>query len=363
MVNFKIAIIGGGVIGLSIAYKLSAEFDDILVLEKNVSYGLETSSRSSEVIHAGIYYPPSSLKAQLCVKGSRILYEFLKKYNIPHKKIGKLIVGDAFEETQCREIYKNAVENGVENIFFVDKKELEQLEPRVLGNIAIYSKETGIFDTHSYMKTLYFLGKDKGVFYAFHREVFDIKRCSDGYLIKTLNGEELIANIVINASGLYADKVSSLVGINDYKVFYCKGDYFYYSKVSPISRLVYPVPHKDLKGLGVHATLDLSGKMKFGPDAYFVDSLNYEVEDNKIDIFYESAKKIIKGLQKNYLHPDMSGIRPKLSKDGFIDFLIKDEKDKGYPCFINLVGIESPGLTASLAIGEYVRGIVKEVIN
>lgn len=362
MVNFKITIIGAGAIGLAIAYKLSEEFDDILVLEKNAFYGLETSSRNSEVIHAGIYYPPYSLKAKLCVEGRRQLYEFLEKHNVSYKKLGKLIVGNSSEEEELINIYNNAISNGVENISLIDKEYMKKLEPNVSGSIALYSKETGIFDSHGYMKALYFTGKERGIFYAFEREVIDIKKDEKGYLIKTLNGEELITENLINAAGLYADRIAGLAGMSDYRIFYCKGDYFYYSKTSPVSRLIYPVPHKDLKGLGVHTTLDLSNRMKFGPDAYFVDKLSYHIEEQKKDIFYESANKLIKGLQKDFLHPDMSGIRPKLSKEGFSDFLIREERERGYHHFINLLGIESPGLTASLAIGDYVKDVLKKTV-
>lgn len=363
MVSFKITIVGAGVVGLAIAYSLSHYFNDILVIDKEPSFGRETSSRNSEVIHGGIYYPHGSLKARLCVKGRRLLYEFCDKYSIPYKKLGKLIVGKEEEENHLIELYHRGLKNDVEGLELIDQRDIKRLEPNVKGYIAIHSKETGIIDSHSFMKRLYLLAKEKGVFFAFSKELISLEREKNSYLIEIKDGERILSNLVINSAGLYADKVAEKIGIaidkEDYRIKYCKGDYFYYAKPSLVNRLIYPLPHTDLKGLGVHVTLDLAGRMKFGPSAYFVDEIDYKVDESSREYFFESASKLISGLEKEFLYPDMAGIRPKLAGEGIRDFIIKEESDKGLEGLINLIGIESPGLTSSLAIGEYVKNILE----
>lgn len=363
MLDFQVTIIGAGVIGLSIAYNLSDFFDDILIIEKEDTYGRETSSRNSEVIHAGIYYPENSLKAKLCVRGRNLLYDFCIKNDVPHKKIGKLIVAEKEEEDKLIELYQRGIKNGVENLSLIDSKQIKENEPNVKGKVAIHSKETGILDTHSLMKRLYLLGKHNGVVYAFGKEVVAIDKINNSYLLKLKDGEKISSKFVINSAGLYSDKIARMVGVDidkeGYRIKYCKGDYFYYSKKPAVNRLIYPVPHTNLKGLGVHITLDLGGRMKFGPSAYFVDKIDYSVDTTQKDYFYQSAKKLVDGIDKNFIFPDMAGIRPKLEGDGVRDFIIKEESQKGLEGFINLVGIESPGLTSCLAIGEYVTDIVR----
>ncbi len=362
MADFSVIVIGAGVIGLSIACKLSHKIKDLLVIEKNPLFGMETSSRNSEVIHAGIYYPEGSLKAKLCVEGRKKLYEFLEKHNLPYKKTGKLIVAKKDEKEKLIDLYHRGIANGVEGLKIIEKDKVKEMEPSVKADMAIYSRETGIFDSHSFMKALYHNAKKNGAIFAFGQEVSQIEKKDSSYYICNQKGEKVSATILINSAGLYSDKVASMLGIDiekeNYKISFCKGDYFYYAKRSPVEKLIYPLPHEGLKGLGVHATIDLSGRLKFGPDAYFVDKIDYSVDENKRDFFYDNASIIIDGLEKEYLFPDTSGIRPKLKGQGVRDFIIKDESDKGLSGFINLIGIESPGLTASLAIGEYVSNLV-----
>ncbi len=364
MDKVKITIIGAGVVGLAIAAELSREYDDIVVLEKHEKFGQETSSRHSEVIHSGIYYPPNSLKAGLCVDGARLLYEYCEKHSIPHSKLGKLIVAsDESEVTALQELYETGIQNGVKGLTLIGKDEINKMEPNVNAVAAIYSTNTGIIDSHSLMSRLHGVANSSGVMFSFNTEVNFIQKQKNGYVIGIKNNNyKFASSIVINSAGLSADYVAELAGVDidtaGYRLSYCKGSYFSYSRKSPIKMLVYPVPHKDLSGLGIHATLDLSGRLRFGPDAEYVDAIDYKVDAGKRDVFYESAKNYIKGLDKEALNPDMAGIRSKIKGEGIKDFVIKHEVSKGMEGFINLIGIESPGLTASLSIAKYVKNMV-----
>ena len=365
MDEVKITIIGAGVVGLAIAAELSREYDDIVVLERHDKFGQETSSRNSEVIHSGIYYPPNSLKATLCVKGAQLLYKYCEKYSIPHSKLGKLIVAtNESELTDLQELYDTGILNGVEGLALIEKNEINEMDPNVNAIAALYSPNTGIIDSHSLMSRLYRFANASGVLFSFNTEVNFIEKQENAYVIGIKNDNyKFISSVVINSAGLSADYVAGLAGIDidraDYRLSYYKGSYFSYARKSPIKMLVYPVPHKDLTGLGIHAILDLGGRLRFGPDSEHVDFIDYKVDSNKIGIFYESVKKIIKGVDKEAFVPEMSGIRPKIRGEGIKDFVIKDEIDRGMGGFINLIGIESPGLTASLCIAKYVKNITK----
>ncbi len=364
MDKVKITIIGAGVVGLAIAAELSREYDDIVVLENHERFGQETSSRHSEVIHSGIYYPPNLLKAGLCVDGARLLYEYCEKHSIPHSKLGKLIVAsDESEVTALQELYETGIQNGVKGLTLIGKDEINKMEPNVNAVAAIYSPNTGIIDSHSLMSHLHRVANASGVLFSFNTEADFIEKQKNGYVIGIKNNNyKFASSIVINSAGLSADYVAELAGVDidtaGYRLSYCKGSYFSYSRKSPIKMLVYPVPHKDLSGLGIHATLDLSGRLRFGPDAEYVDAIDYKVDAGKRDVFYESAKNYIKGLDKEALNPDMAGIRSKIKGEGIKDFVIKHEVSKGMEGFINLIGIESPGLTASLSIAKYVKNMV-----
>lgn len=370
MEKVKYSIIGAGVIGLAIAEPLSRKKDgDIVVFEKNEKFGQETSSRNSEVIHAGIYYPKDSLKSKLCLKGNKMLYEFCKVNNIPHKRCGKLIVSTNEEEVgQIESIYANAVSVGVPGIRQLSKDEIKKLEPGVFALNGIYSETTGIVDSHALMNCLYQKAQMKGIMFAFGNEVRGIERANkakEGYIIKTISGEEIMSQIVINCAGLNSDKVAEVVGFDidalGYKLHYCKGDYFSVKgSKGRLKHLVYPVPQKEGYGLGMHATLDLEGYFRLGPDDEYVEEINYDIDVKKRGEFYRSAKAFLPWLGEESLMADTSGIRPKLQgpKDSFRDFVIKEESDNGFSGFVNLIGIESPGLTASLGIGEYVAAVL-----
>jgi len=415
MDKINITIIGAGVVGLAIAAELSREYDDIVVLEKHEKFGQETSSRHSEVIHSGIYYPPNSLKAELCVEGARFLCEYCEKHSIPHSRLGKLIVAsDESEITDLQELYETGIQNGVKGLTLIGKDEINKMEPNVNAVAAIYSPNTGIINSHSLMSHLHGIASSSGVMFSFNTEVDSIQKQKNGYLIGTRgrtkgsprdmtrfsprrgqaltldssvkskgltpgvlfnsklkthnpklvfdNAYKFVSSLIINSAGLSADRIAAMAGIDidkaGYRLSHCKGSYFSYARKSPVKMLVYPVPHKDLSGLGIHATLDLSGRLRFGPDTEYVDAIDYEVDAGKRDTFYESAKNYIGNMDKEALNPDMAGIRPKIKGDGIKDFVITHETDRGMTGFINLIGIESPGLTASLSIAKYVKNIV-----
>ena len=368
MEEVNITIIGAGVIGLAVAAGLSERYENIIVLERHGSFGREISSRNSEVIHAGIYYPAGSQKARLCVQGAKELYEICKEYSIPHKRTGKLIVAvEQAEAGALEEIFNKGNENGVSGLELLDRADVKKIEPDVNAIAAIYSPNTGIIDSHALMKYFLKRAEDNGVITAFNSEVEQIDKKADGFLIGIKqHNYKFKTKIVINCAGLSSDSVAGSAGVdvhkNKYKLKFCKGSYFSYAKPSPVGVIIYPVPQKELTGLGIHATLDLGGRLRFGPDTEYVDQIDYDVDAGKRDRFYESVSKIISHLDKDAFMPDMAGVRPKLyGKDEPVrDFVITDEKENGLPGLIDLIGIESPGLTASLAIARDVGLIISD---
>lgn len=366
MDTFNITIIGAGVIGLAIAEELSARYDRVLLIEKNDGYGQETSSRNSEVIHAGIYYPHGFLKAALCTEGNRLLYERCRERNIPHRKIGKLIV--ATDDEECAElesIRKHAEGNGVLDLTLLAKKQVRTLEPEVRAKAAIYSPSTGIIDSHSLMRSFYVKAQDNGTIIAFRSELTAIHTENGSYELETNAGEyRFQSKVVINSAGLSSDRIAALAGIdidaNDYRLKYCKGNYFSVSPSPKLNHLVYPVPPENTVSLGIHATLDLGNRVKFGPDSQYINEIEYTIDEGRKTSFYHSIKKYLPGIALESLHPDMCGIRPKLQGPGepYRDFVIMDEKECGRPGFINLIGIESPGLTACIPIARYVSSLI-----
>ncbi len=367
--DFEIAIVGAGVVGLAIAARLSEQHPNIVVLEKNEKYGMETSSRNSEVIHAGIYYQPGTLKATLCVEGREELYTLCKKQNIPHAQITKIIsAGLAEELPKLEEIISNGTKNGVE-LRLLDARETQKMEPNIRTCGSIFSPRTGIISAHALMDYFFRSAESRGATVQHHCEVIEIAHTPAGYTL-TINESGAISRFtaekVVNAAGLFSDRLAAMVGIDidnsNYRLHYCKGSYFSVSssKAKLISRLVYPVPTKD--SLGVHALLDLSGRLKFGPDVEYLaqNELDYSVSDAKQSLFLRSIQKIIPAIQHEDITPDMCGIRPKLHLENGLahDFVIVHEKEKGLEGFVNLVGIESPGLTASPAIARYVEKLL-----
>lgn len=373
MEKTDITVVGAGVIGLAVAAELSKTHKNIFVLERNISFGRETSSRNSEVIHAGIYYPPYSLKAKACVEGRGLLYEFCSSCDIPFRKTGKLIVATSQEEVKgLQSLFEQGRENGVRDLEIIAAKEVKKLEPHVNALAAIYSPSTGILDSHALMEGLVLQFKARGGLIAYGTELTGIDKAGPGYKV-TVNDSsrqqfEFQTGVLINCAGLSSDKVSAMAGVSrpEYKLKYCKGDYFRVgNRPGYLSRLIYPVPVKKGAGLGIHATLDLAGSLRLGPDDEYVDKIDYSLDESKRRLFYESAAKYLDFIRLEDISPDTSGIRPKLQGPGedFRDFVIKEEADAGLEGFINLIGIESPGLTACLSIARAVSRMVLRLLK
>jgi len=378
MEKVDIIIIGAGVVGLAVAERLSGSGKDIFVIEKESSFGQGISSRNSEVIHAGIYYPTNSLKAKTCVEGNRMLYEVCQRNNIPFKKLGKLIVATNDKEAkQIEKLYQLASANGVTGLEIIDSKKTIELEPNIDAQCALFSPETGIIDSHSLMSYLCSKAKSSGAGVVYESRIKSIQKNNGLYKIDIEDSSKDIfsfkSSVVINSAGLYSDSVAELLGMDTKKLSYdlkfCKGQYFRLSpeKSRMTNQLVYPVPEQSDGGLGIHLTPDISGQIKLGPDAeYLKDKIeDYEVDSNKQGQFLESINKFAPFIKQGDIFPDMSGIRPKLQgpKDGFRDFIIKEESTNGFAGFINLIGIESPGLTSALSIAKYVENLVKNCEN
>jgi len=371
MEKVDITIIGAGVVGLAVASKLSTNKNtEIVLLERHNSFGKETSSRNSEVIHAGMYYPTDSLKAKLCVEGNRKLYELCKKNSIPQKKIGKLIIANNEKESEkIHSLYTLGNANGVPNLSLLTKEQIQKKEPCITAKSALLSPETGIIDTHQLMNYYEKTAESNGVIIAYNCNVQYIEYNTDKYTISVLDADNQIvtiqSNIVINCAGLHSDTIATMAGIDIHKenckIYPCKGEYFNLSNKhkNKLNHLVYPAPTQI--SLGIHTVLDLNNSVKLGPNAFYIDSKDdYNVDSSHQREFFDSVRTYLPFIEFNDLSPAMSGIRPKLQspKESFRDFIIREESDNGLPGFINLLGVESPGITASAAIGEYVFSII-----
>jgi L-2-hydroxyglutarate oxidase LhgO len=366
-----VTIIGAGVIGLAIAAQIAGKGWEAYVLEKNETFGWETSSRQSGVIHAGIYYPQNSLKARLCLAGNRALYKLGEKYSIGHRKLGKLMVATSEEEiSELEVLLDRGQRNGVEGLRILSRNELRELEPNVDGVAALFSPSTGIIDSHALMR--YFIAQaiEGGVQIAYQTKAVAIEKVAEGYKVTVKDGSgefPFMTRVLINCAGLYSDRVAELAGIDivkaGYKLHYCKGEYFSVasSKSKLVKRLIYPLPTPKVTSVGIHVIFDLERRMRLGPGAEYVESLNYAVNNQYQQLFYDSARKFLPFIEYDDLEPEMAGIRPKLQgpNDDIKDFVIRDEGDKGLPGLINLIGIESPGLTAAPTIAEYVLSLVQ----
>ncbi len=366
-------IIGAGVIGLAIAARYSQNHNNVFVIEKNEKFGQETSSRNSEVIHAGIYYPPDSLKARLCVEGRKLLYALCKSQRIPFRKCGKLIVAtNQDEETYLETIQAKAQANGVNDLQHLNRRQVAELEPAVKVVSALYSPSTGIIHSHRFMRHLAAQAQRNKVHYVYQCEVKHIEpQPGPRYQVHVCypdgQKERFTTRYLVNCAGLESDHIAESMGIDinahHYQQFFWKGEYFSLAlEPGVINRLVYPVPLPNNEGLGIHATVDMGGRIKLGPNAIFLLEKNYDytVDSLHQKDFYLGAKRYLTGLNYQDLTPDYAGIRPKLQKPGDTvkDFIIQEESAKGLPGVVNLLGIESPGLTASLAIANYVEGIL-----
>jgi L-2-hydroxyglutarate oxidase LhgO len=367
----EITIIGAGVIGLAIAERASGNTRNVFVIEKHPTFGQETSSRNSEVIHAGIYYPKDSLKAKLCVEGKSLLYDYCKKYEIPFKNCGKLIVATDDKEIAVIDGIKNtAAGNGVDLEIF-DRNRIKELEPEVFALKALFSPTTGIIDSHSLMKRFETNILINGGQIVYGSEVTGIRKTDEGYEISILDADKnnfsFTSRMIINSAGLTSDKISEMAGMKDERlsIHFCKGEYF---RIKPpknrlLNRLVYPVPHTNLEGIGIHVTIDMGGGVKLGPDVTYLESnvYDYSLNPEKQEAFWKSARKFLPFLEIDDIAPEMAGIRPKTQKPGepVRDFYISEESERGNPGFINLIGMESPGLTSCIAIANHVMTLIK----
>jgi len=357
-------VVGAGVVGLAVARSLAVDGREVVVLEAEPEIGMHTSSRNSEVIHAGLYYKEDSLKARLCVEGKELLYRYCEDRNIPHQRIGKIIVASHENESAKLEaIHEQAMKNGVDDLSFVDKARVREMEPEVQCHTGLFSPSTGIIDSHSLMLSMQADIEAHGGSVLTHSRVSSLGTAASGFWLTIENVEEEFGcKTLINAAGLWATDIATEVGQLDVdhseQVHFAKAHYFAYPGRSPFKHLVYPIPIDG--GLGVHATNDMGGAARFGPDVEWVDEIDYGFDENRTDRFIESIKKYFPGLDESKLTPAYTGIRPKLSGAGGEprDFVIQGPSDHGIAGLVNLLGIESPGLTASLAIGEYVRDIL-----
>jgi L-2-hydroxyglutarate oxidase LhgO len=370
MPDFEIVVVGAGVVGLATAARLSEKHPHVVVLEKNEKYGMETSSRNSEVIHAGIYYKPGSLKAVLCVEGREELYSICRKHNVGHKQITKIVTGTNEHELQILDsAYENGKENGVP-LEMLSKEQTLKLEPHINTVGSIFSPTTGIVSAHELMDYFYYAATSHGVTVQHHCEVVGIDKRGGEYAVTVSEGGQrsvFTSERVINSAGLYSDRVAQMAGIDidkaGYRMVFAKGSYFSVTsaKAKLVSRLVYPAPHKET--LGIHVVLDLVGRLRFGPDQEYMETLNtdYSVAESKRKEFAESVRRILPAIDDDDLSPDISGIRPKLQRKGEPekDWVIVNEKERGLDGFVNLIGMESPALTASAAIARYVEGLLE----
>jgi L-2-hydroxyglutarate oxidase LhgO len=375
--RMDITIIGAGVVGLAIAAEVARPGRDICILERHEAFGRETSSRNSEVVHAGIYYTPGSLKARLCVEGRDLLYALCERHAIPCKRLTKIIVASSADEIPRLEaIRANAIENGAGDLRMLSRSEIADIEPDVKAEAAFLSPLTGIVDSHSLMAHFERVAQDAGALPSYHANVVGIDRLpgASGFRV-TIEEEgetfDFETRVLVNSAGLGADHIAAMAGIDidaaDYRLRPCKGSYF--SVQGPnarrVGRLVYPLPYAHGEGVGVHVTLDLQGRVRLGPDVEYTDSRDdYAVDPTKRQAFFESARKFLPFLALDDLAPDMAGIRPKLQEPGepTRDFVIRHEADRDLPGLINLIGIESPGLTASPAIARHVAGIIDGIL-
>jgi L-2-hydroxyglutarate oxidase LhgO len=359
-------VAGAGAIGLAIARELAQAGREVLILEAEEAYGRGVSSRSSEVIHAGMYYTPGTLRAKLCVEGKWMLYDFMKKHNVAHTNCGKLIVASSDEELPTLEkIMQTGAINGVDDLQLLDAAQAIALEPALAAKGAILSPSTGMMDSAGIMLALLGEAENAGASLATRAPVVGGR--VGGQMIEIDTGGKdpmtIGCNLFVNCTSLNAPHVAStLDGLDPAHVptaYYGKGSYFSMTGKAPFSRLIYPCPI--VGGLGVHLTVDVGGQARFGPDVEWVDEPNYVVDPRRADDFYALVRRYWPGLPDGALQPSYAGVRPKIVPPGSMtqDFRIDGPGQHGVPGLINLFGMESPGLTSSLAIGRYVMGIVR----
>jgi L-2-hydroxyglutarate oxidase LhgO len=361
-------VVGAGAVGLAVARELARAGREVVVLEREGCIGSATSSRNSEVIHAGIYYPRDSAKARLCVRGRRLLYAYCAERGVAHARTGKIIVATgADQRDRLAAIAAAAAANGVDDLRPLGAADLARLEPELSGVAGLLSPSTGLLDSHGFMLALQGEAEDHGTMIAFGTGFLAARPAGRGLEVEATAGGETLrlrARLVVNAAGLDAGAVAAgIAGLppaHRRAVHFCKGSYFGLTGRAPFRHLIYPVPERD--GLGVHLTLDLAGRARFGPDTEWVDRLDYAVDPGRARGFYAAIRRYWPALPDGALRPDYAGIRPKLFPAGgpATDFVIEGPATHGVPGLVNLFGIESPGLTAALAIAEEVVALARE---
>ncbi|HEY5898027.1 MAG TPA: NAD(P)/FAD-dependent oxidoreductase [Burkholderiales bacterium] len=360
MERLDTVVIGAGVVGLAIARELALAGREVVILDAEDAIGTHTSSRNSEVIHAGIYYPQGSLKAETCVEGRRLLYEYCASHGVPHRRCGKLIVAtDQAQLEELNAIRAKAHANGVADVDWIAKQEVARMEPELFCVGALHSPSTGIIDSHALM--LAYLGDAQahGAMLGLKSRMQKAIVRPNGFELHVEGSEPILCGALVNSAGLRAPSVArSIEGFPLERVpreLYAKGNYYSLSRRSPFSRLVYPVPEPG--GLGVHVTLDMAGQARFGPDVEWVERIGYDVDPRRADRFYAAIRRYWPALPDGSLSPGYAGIRPKTSGPGepASDFEIQGPDAHGVGGLVNLFGIESPGLTASLALARIVR--------
>jgi len=361
-------VVGAGVVGLAIGRALAATGKETLIVERNRRFGEETSSRNSCVVHSGIYYPAGSLKARLCVRGRALMYQYAADHGVWHQRCGKLIVAQPDQLSSLEALRAKGVENGVAELHWLDERAARELEPAVRCAAALFSPATGIIDVHGLMTALLGDFEAYGGMLVVNSRVQWVRQVGSGFEVKVRSdGDEstIIARQVVNASGLEATEVTRR--IEGYpadripRTYYAKGNYFS-CPGRPFRHLVYPMPND--AGLGIHATLDLDGSVRFGPDVEWVEATDYIVDGRRAQDFYASIRRYWPALPDDALQPAYAGIRPKIVGPGqkAADFVIAGPDDHGLPGLVSLLGIESPGLTAALAIADRVRALLDSVV-
>jgi L-2-hydroxyglutarate oxidase LhgO len=355
-------VIGAGVVGLACARALALRGREIIVLEQAEAIGTETSSRHSEVIHAGIYYEPGSLKARFCVEGKLKMYRFMDERGIPYKRLGKLIAATSENQIGAlHQIKARAEKNGVMDLEFLSHNEVTAREPELRCITALWSPSTGVADSHAFMLGLQGDAEDQGAMIAFFAPVERGTVADDGIILEVggAGAMTLKAKTVVNAAGLHTQSLThAFEGFPKDRIppwHYCKGNYYALSGCrAPFSSLIYPAPEQ--AGLGVHLTLDLAGQARFGPDVEWIDEIDYDVDPKRADSFYAAVRKYWPGLPDGALQPAYAGIRPKIQAEGepAADYMIHGPSDHGVPGLVNLYAIESPGMTSALAIADQV---------
>lgn len=367
MDRVECVVIGAGVVGLAVARALAQAGREVLVLERHEGIGTETSSRNSEVVHAGIYYPNGSLKARLCVAGREALYGFCAEHGVAAPRLGKIIVAtDEAQIAGLEKLKRTAEGNGVDDLAWLDQAELKRLEPALKGVCGLLSPSTGIVDSHAYMVALQGDAENAGALLVFHSPVERATLAHNGDHVIEVGGAEpmrLACRMLVNSGGLHAPALARrFAGLEPARVpadHLAKGNYYTLSGCrAPFKRLIYPAP--EAAGLGIHLTLDLAGQARFGPDVEWVETIDYTVDPRRSDSFYAAIRTYWPDLPDGALQPGYSGMRPKLQAPGepAKDYVIQGPRDHGVPGLVNLFGIESPGLTSSLAIAGMVADLL-----